>query len=385
MPIRFRLAVLVLAVACSTSSRSISIGAQAGGGSVGRFHDFVDSVRVAEGWPGLAVIVVRDTGTPLVVATGVRRVGSSDPLLSTDRMHIGSNGKAITATLVGALVQRHEMRLETTVIDAFPELAATMASAYKSVTVRQLLAHAGGVAPYTTGEGFDVLRKLQGSPSEQRAAFAKLLLQAPPAFPPGTRHEYSNAGVALAGAMAERATGRSFHDLVQDLVFGPLGGRIAFGHPAADDPHQPWGHDRGLFGRIHSVSPTNKDYDIPIALEPAGDMSPTLPDYGRFIQLHLRGLRGREGVLTAATIRALHTPVAPFDSATGFGLGWGIYTRDGYETHGHSGSEGSFYSIVALQPERNLGLAILTNLGSDDVAKAMGRVRLAITARYLAE
>ena len=121
MPIRFRLAVLVLAVACSTSSRSISVGAQAGGGSVGRFHDFVDSVRVAEGWPGLAVIVVRDTGTPLVVATGVRRVGSSDPLLTTDRMHIGSNGKAITATLVGALVQRREMTLETTVIDAFPE------------------------------------------------------------------------------------------------------------------------------------------------------------------------------------------------------------------------------------------------------------------------
>jgi len=87
-----------------------------------------------------------------------------------------------------------------------------------------------------------------------------------------------------------------------------------------------------LFGRIRSVSPTDRDYDIPVALEPAGDMSPTLPDYARFIQLHLRGLRGSDGALTAATIRALHSPVAPFDSATGFGLGWGIYTRDGYET-----------------------------------------------------
>jgi CubicO group peptidase (beta-lactamase class C family) len=382
MPIRFRLA--VLGVACVASACRQSPVVQAGVESV-PLHDFIDSIRVAEGWPGLAVIIVRDTGTPVVIATGVRRVGSSDPLLSTDRMHIGSNGKAITATIVGALIERHAMTLATTVVDAFPELAATMAPAYKSVTVRQLLAHAGGVAPYTTGEGFDVLRKLQGSPSEQRAAFAKLVLKAPPHFPPGTRHEYSNAGVALAGAMAERASGRSFHELVQELVFGPLGGRIAFGHPAADDPHQPLGHDRGLFGRIHSVSPTDKDFDIPIALEPAGDMSPTLPDYGRFIQLHLRGLRGGDGVLAAATIRALHTPVAPFDSATGFGLGWGIYTREGYETHGHAGSEGSFYSIVVLQPERNFGLAILTNLGSDDVGKAMGRLRLAITNRYLAE
>lgn len=50
---------------------------------------------------------------------------------------------------------------------------------------------------------------------------------------PGTRHVYSNAGYAVAAAMAERVTGRSWESLMKKYVFGPLKLRSArFGWPA---------------------------------------------------------------------------------------------------------------------------------------------------------
>jgi CubicO group peptidase (beta-lactamase class C family) len=232
-----------------------------------------------------------------------------------------------------------------------------------------LLAHAGGINPYHTTEGWDWFYKLTGTPTEQRAAFAARLLREAPAFTPGTKHEYSNAGVALVGAMAERVTGRTYQQLVSDLVFAPLGGRAAFGNPGLDAVPQPFGHVRGFFGRVKIVAPNDPDSTPPKVLEPSGDVSVSLPDYGAFLQMHLRGLEGlegRDGVLRAATIKTLHTPVAPSDPAVGWALGWGVAVRDGVELHGHTGSNGSYIAIAAIEPARDLAIAIITNIGGDD-------------------
>jgi len=345
---------------------------------------FVDSIRAALSLPGLVVIVARSEGAPEIIVTGVRKFGTDDSIQTTDRMHVGSNGKAITATMLGALVEQGRLTFETTLAEAFPDLAPAMRAEYRQITIRQLLGHSAGIRPYTDLGDFGSFMRASGDTVAQRKAFAAHVLSEKPLFAPGTKHTYSNAGVALAGIVAERLTGQSYEKLVDSLVFRPLGGRAQFGNPGRDTLPQPFGHTRRRGNQARIVDPRDADYVVPPVMAAAGDASVTLTDYAKFLQMHLRGLRGIDGLLKATTIRDLHAAIPPVDSSgTKYGAGWGVgTTRDGFETHGHSGSAGAYIAIAAIQPARDFAVAILTNIGGDnDVLPEVAKLRAVVTQR----
>jgi D-alanyl-D-alanine carboxypeptidase len=297
-------------------------------------------------------------------------------------MHLGSLTKAITATLIGALAEKQLMTFETTIGQTFPELSGKIQPAYRDVSVRQLLSHASGIPPYRTRESLRWLLTLKGTPGEQRYAFVEHVLTGPPRFEPGTGREYSNAGGAIAGAMAERIGGSPYRQLVQELVFAPLGGHAAFGNPGLAAEPQPWGHVRTIPGTVTEVTPANLVYTTPLAIEPSGDASPSMQDYGRFLQLHLRGLRGRDDALKARTIQELHGRAAPNNPAQGSAMGWAVMPRDGVESHEHVGSYGAYVAYAKIQPSRDIAVGVFTNLGGgQDLKDAVARVALRIATR----
>jgi len=83
-----------------------------------------------------------------------------------------------------------------------------------------------------------------------------------------------------------------------------------------------------------------------------------LQAYSRFLQEHMKGLRGEDALLRAATVRHLHTPV------DGYGLGWGVGPFDGAMSSGHVGSAGSFMAVVSIWPAQDVAIAIAANLDS---------------------
>lgn len=341
-------------------------------------QNLVNDERLALKLPGLTAVVVRSDGPPRVHVSGERRIGTGDLIAPADRMHLGSLTKAITATLIGALTEQQGMTFETTIGQTFPELSTKIQPAYLDVSVRQLLSHAAGLPPYRTSQSLRWLLTLRGTPSEQRYAFLERVLTEPPRFEPGTRHEYSNAGAAIAGAMAERIGGSPYRQLVEELVFARLGGHAAFGNPGLASEPQPWGHIRTLTGTVMEVTPAHPIYWTPLAIEPAGDGSPSLQDYGRFLQLHLRGLRGRDDVLKATTIQALHG-LSPDKPGRGPGMGWTVLPRDGVESHEHVGSYGAYVAFATIQPSRDIAVGVFTNMGGgQDLRNAVARVALRI-------
>jgi CubicO group peptidase (beta-lactamase class C family) len=350
--------------------------------AAGDLQSFVNDMRLTQRLPGLAVVVVRSDGQPRVYVSGERRIGKGDPITPADRMHLGSLTKAITATLIGALAERDRMTLDTTIGQAFPELSARMQPAYRNVSVRQLLTHSGGLPPYRTRESLQWMLALKGTATEQRSAFLARVLAEPPRFAPGARHEYSNAGGAIAGAVAERIGGAPYRQLVQELVFTPLGGHAGFGNPGLAATPQPWGHTRTVFETVTEVSPADPLYTTPLAIEPAGDASLSPQDYGRFLQLHLRGLRGRDDVLKATTVQDLHRQAAPNNPAFGFAMGWSVMPRGDVQSHEHVGSYGAYVAYATIQASRDLAVGVFTNLGGgQDLRDAVARVALQIAAR----
>ncbi|HUQ84323.1 MAG TPA: serine hydrolase domain-containing protein [Gemmatimonadaceae bacterium] len=317
--------------------------------------------------PAMAAAVIRDGGIVAQGAIGVRRLGSSEPVGVRDRFHIASNVKAMTATMIATLVEDGKLRWTTTPTEVFPELAAGMHPQLRGATVEQLLQHRAGLAPYETLDEILALPVFTGNATQQRLAFAAYLLQRPPAVAPGT-YLYSNGGYDVAAAMAERVSGRSWETLMQERLFAPLGMQATRGWPAALDPNQPWGHE--WTGTTFQPTDPNGPFQMPDILAAAGDLSLSLQDYARFVQLHLRGARGHARLVSKESFVRLQTPNGDY------ALGWVVGMLGGSPFLGHEGTSGSFHATVLIFPTRNIAVVVLVNGGGGPAPIAAGEAAL---------
>jgi CubicO group peptidase (beta-lactamase class C family) len=343
----------------------------------GHARPAVDSIltatRTASGVPGIVAAVIRSDRIEAVGASGVRRLGAQGQVTADDRFHLGSNVKAMTATLLAMLVEEGTLDWGTTALEAFPELAGTIHPEHAGVTLTQLLQHRAGIEPLTN---FAEVPPLPGTPRQQRRLGSGMLLELPPAAPVGT-YLYSNGGYGIAAAMAEARTERPWEDLLQSRLLQPLGIAATFGWPAAADPSQPWGHEPTASGWVpHAPDLTTDPLRMPPAIAPAGDLSMSVRDYAKFIQLHLRGLRGQPRLLSGETFARLHTPVEHY------AMGWGEVDLEGERTATHDGSTGTFWATVWMQPGRDLAVAVLVNAGGERAAAAAGSAAAALLRRY---
>jgi CubicO group peptidase (beta-lactamase class C family) len=327
-----------------------------------------------------AIVFRADTVLALGMA-GVRRSDSKEPVERRDRFQLGSNTKAMTATVLATLVEEGKLAWTTTLADVFPELRDSMSADFRAVTIDLLLSHHAGISAFedTDAKDFKSIPHLSGTPMEQRAAFTAWVLRGKPAGPIG-QGMYSNGGYTIAGAIAEHVAGESWESLVSARVFKPLGLTGSFAWSDSPDVTQPWGHYEKRDG-TKPVDPRDSDERIPPFIWPAGSVELSLEDYAKFLQLHLQGLQGRDTLLLkAATIKHLHaSPVSPPDR---FGLGWGLQDVEGAPASVHVGSAGAFYAITILQPTRDLGVAVFANAGGERAAAATKDAIKALIRRF---
>jgi CubicO group peptidase (beta-lactamase class C family) len=251
---------------------------------------------------------------------------------------------------------------------------------YQGVTLAQLLRNRGGIDRLQSPDPemeqrFDTL---SGSPAERTTALVTWMLARPPAAPIG-RFAYSNGGYVLAGELGARASGLDFAGVMASGLFDPLGLRTATIAPSRR-PDELRGH-LVTEGHVVPVPADDNPYQLPDEIAPAGAVRLSLGDLGVYLRLHLGGLRGRDGALRAATVRELHRaepgPDKPndlFGAPVGYAAGWVAYHTPGLgRVSWHNGSAGSFFAWVAILPDRDLAIAVVTNVGGREPGEAACR------------
>lgn len=336
--------------------------AQPSGPAPTSLRDAIIAAQQAYGLPAIGAAVTTADKLLDVNAAGVGRLDAPIPVLQTDRFHLGSLTKAMTATLIATLVEEGLLEWGTPVVEVIPTLAATANRDMLPVTVEQVLQHRAGLDPYAELEDFDALPNWAGSAVERRLSFTRYLWERSSDEVPG-QFTYSNAGYAVAAAVAEQLTGTPWEELMRSRLFEPLGMEAGFDWPALADPAQPWGHWM-VDGRL-TPHPPDSDYHLPDLARPAGDVHASLEDYVLFLQLHLRGLQGRESFLSPETFAELHRPNGTY------ALGWNVALVDGAPVSTHFGSAGTFFALAVVDPVRNLGIIVVTNSGHPDARTAM--------------
>jgi len=67
-----------------------------------------------------------------------------------------------------------------------------------------------------------------------------------------------------------------------------------------------------------------------------------------------------------------------------YALGWGASQIDGVPSSTHAGSAGSFYALMALQPSRDEGVAVVLDSGGERSSEAADSLLEALLTRYAA-
>ncbi|NQT88659.1 beta-lactamase family protein [bacterium] len=348
----------------------------------GTMGESLEAIRTRHKLPTLAAAVIHKGRLVAVDAVGVRKAGSHERVLPGDRFHIGSCTKAMTATLVGMLVEEGKLSWDTTLPEALPGLAGEMLPIYRTVTVRQLLCHRAGLhANLPKGKAWgDVIHG--DTPREQRRAFARAHLAAPPAHPPGTKTAYSNAGYSIVGAVLERALDRPYERAMREMIFEPLGMATA-GFGAAGTPgkvDQPWQHRLDGKGKLHAIGP-GPGSDNPDVLAPGGKVHCSLADWAKFVAQHLPTSLGETRLLRAETLRSLHTP----QDGGEYALGWIVCERawGGGAVLTHAGSNTMNYAVAWVAPKRDFAVLVATNLGNGPAPKATDQAAWALIQQRL--
>jgi CubicO group peptidase (beta-lactamase class C family) len=135
------------------------------------------------------------------------------------RFGIASGAKNFTALAVVSLIEEGILGLSTS---ARSVLGTDLPMIDDGVTVEHLLSHRSGIGDYLDEEtGFEVEGYVMPVPVQQLATtedYLAVLDGHPSKFAPGERFAYCNAGYVVLALMAERASGVSFHDLVEQRV-----------------------------------------------------------------------------------------------------------------------------------------------------------------------
>ena len=321
-------------------------------GGDARVTDLLLPIRQKHRVPAMAGLVLTSDGIRHAGAVGVRKIGEDVPATLQDLWHLGSDGKAMTATVLARLVEQGRLDWETSMAELFPDQAAGFHEEMKAVTPLHLLSHRAGLR-----ENLPLALYLGDNAPELRLKALRKELARAPACEPGSETRYSNLGYILAGAVIEKVTGSTWEEVMAEQLFAPLDMRTAgfggTGTPGQLD--QPWGH--GENGQ--SVSGNGPAMDNPPVMGPAGRVHCSIQDWARFIQDQLLGSQGEEALLTPGSYEALHTP--PFGGD--YALGWTVVERDwgGGTVFTHCGDNTMNFANVWVAPERDFAVLVCAN------------------------
>jgi D-alanyl-D-alanine carboxypeptidase len=175
-------------------------------------------VAMEGGPPGVIAVVQRGQHRE-VHSFGVRNLKGDLPMRARDHMRIASAAKAFSGAVALSLVSEGKLSLNDTIGERLPELP----KAWWEVTLRQLLNHTSGIPDFSLEPDFQkaLLASLtKAPPPEELLSFVEdedLL------FHPGSEYHYSNSDNIAVALMVEAATGKSYEELLRELVYKPLG------------------------------------------------------------------------------------------------------------------------------------------------------------------
>jgi CubicO group peptidase (beta-lactamase class C family) len=307
------------------------------------------------------VVSVRHPKATTVRVEGILGGEGSAPIAADTRFNLGSASKMFTAVAVAQLIDAGKIRLDDPIGRSVGGLTPEAAAA----TVRQLLTHTSGLGSFFSPENLPAITR-----AHNVAELLPLVAGERPAFPPGSRFQYSNTGFLLLGALVERVTGSSYDDYLREHVFKPAGMTTT-----GLDPGPAANQASGMTSMTPHLRPSPNGppqspaqgplQPSPAAAmrgNPAGGAFSTAADVQRFFAALVA-----HKLTSAAMLEKLTSPASPAQPVNGakpgpqYGMGFGVGTFEGHRWFGHNGGAPGVNAEAVAFPDDGVVAVVLAN------------------------
>jgi CubicO group peptidase (beta-lactamase class C family) len=301
--------------------------------------------------PGVQVAVYAGDGIAFSGAYGLADVENAVPLTEQHLFRIASHSKTFTATAVLQLVEQGRLRLDDKAGQHVTEIVGTPLG---ERTIRELLAHAGGVTRDSLeadwwqlarsfpdrDELLDVLR------NETSAVIAE-----------NDRFKYSNIGYGLLGLVVEAAAGTSYNAYVQTAIVDKLG--LSNLGPELD-PDRLSEYAAGYSALSYADTRVPIEHVDTHALASATGFFGTARDLVTYFSAHLPG---DDRLLSDRSKREMQHPLwtTSEDGKARYGLGLSVTKVGDRDVFGHGGGYPGHATRSLVDGERRLVVSALTN------------------------
>jgi CubicO group peptidase (beta-lactamase class C family) len=326
------------------------------------FDAYVNAALAAWKVPGAAIAIVRNDSLIYAKGYGLKEIGKPDRVDERTFFAIGSSSKAFTAAGVALLVDERKVRWDDPAGRHLPQLQLHDAYATRELTIRDLLSHRSGLA---RGELL-----WYGSTFDRNEILRRVRFQEPStSF--RSQFGYQNVMYLAAGELSARVAGVSWDDLIENRIFAPLG--MTSSNTTI----------RALQGMTNIATPHGEVNDTMRILSwrnidniaPAGSINSNAVEMANWVRMQLnKGKFGGKQIITSQQIEEMHKPhtIVPLEGAWKlfnpnsnfllYGMGWFLNDFRGKKVVQHGGNIDGMTALVAMIPEDNFGMVILTNM-----------------------
>jgi CubicO group peptidase (beta-lactamase class C family) len=320
--------------------------------------------KLLETWhaAGFAVAVVEKNKIVYSKGFGYRDYENKTPVTPNTNFAIGSSSKAFTSGLLGILKEEGKLTFEDSPIKHIPELRFKNAEMNELITIRDIMTHRTGLPRH------DISWYLFSTNS--RDSLMQRIAYQEPFAKVRERWYYNNFMFLAQGVIAERITGKSWEENIDQHFFQPLemktsstvidglknGKEASFGYQVNND----------------SVIKKMDYYDI-AAMGPAGSINSNVTEMSNWVMTWINGGKFKDKqilpesyvkeAMSSQMVMSGGVPDKEFPDLhmSSYGYGWMMSSYKGHYRVEHGGNIDGFSANVSFFPTDSIGIIVLSN------------------------
>lgn len=322
--------------------------------------------------PGLALAVI-ENGEAYVQGYGVRERGTDKLVDIQTLFQINSLTKAFTALTVNMLAKKGDIDWDLPIKFYLPHFHSKDPEITEQLSLRDLLSHRSGF-PGNLYEGWRLFRNTKRNLDDliQRLTFIE------PIFPFRSNFNYDNVGYAISGEIVANVSGLSWSNFCHQKIFTPLNMNRTFISYSTflKDENSALPHNYQTTDSIVGYDWEKDSLEAASGINScAQDMAQwlhyCLKDYPNFSEiLNPQIVINPEDLLPKVEIPTF-TIISHGQSQLYYAMGWWLYDLEDVTVYRHTGSSSGMQSVLAIIPEKQIGVVILSNQSKHPAVSAL--------------
>ncbi len=326
--------------------------------------------RVLKDWhaAGFAVAVVEKDKVIYSKGFGYRDNEQKIPVTPNTLFAIGSCTKAFTASMIGLLQKQGKLSLDKPVLKYLPDLKFYNDDMNNHILLRDLMCHRTGLPRHDYS--------WYAFSTTSRDSLLKRIQYMEPTYGVREKWQYNNFMFLLQGMVAEKITGKSWEENINENIFKPLG----MSNSVFSVKEMAKANDAAIGYGLKKDSIINKlEYYNIDAMGPAGSINSNVVDMAKWVTTWINGgkYNGKEIIPASYATEAMSAQMVvaggppskekPDIYFADYGFGWSLGSYKGHYRVEHGGNIDGFSASTCFFPSDSIGIIVLSNQNGSSV------------------